>query len=493
MNNVAFVWFEFDKAVALLWQSLNEPTPKTTFAYQAKLRALTQNSPDWGVGLESLKVLDVFLSAVKSDLASRHVKEHELLSHPEFVKMLMLIVHHVAKVLDNELAKFGQVSINHYASRVFGRIYARTFAHAQGSALSEGELLAFYQGLGTLVECSSPTGAVADRLFVLSVIGARLFGSSFRTFKDLDNTGALTVAVEDSLYWAVSDMMARLPNQRGGEAKHLFEKPTQKTPTITIPEPVQTDTHTPPQTPALQSAVQTTHEPISPAPSQPKPVEPISQRKQKARASHTPKLFSEVYHDLRQLPSPADSDPNYQPVKAVLDKIDAHINAELSSGKALGDIGFNDKSTQVYKQAIQRLSACAKAGNMSAMTRLAVYLFEGRGGLPINIPTATKLIKQCADMGDIRAQKLLSRLYYQGFAPDEGGIQMNAPMGEQWLIKSAEGGHPESKKVRAYMTQVEILKSTQRLEVESDRRYLLWGAVCAGGLVLILLVMMAFT
>lgn len=497
MMNNSFVWFEFDHDVALLWQSLTEPTPKNTFAYQAKLRQLVQNSPVWGSQLDTLKLLDVFLSAVKSDLAGRNVKEHELISHPEFVKLLMVLCYHVAQVLRDELGAMADVKMEYYANSVFGRVYARTFAHSQAHALGETELTEFYQGLGYLVQATTASGvAVAQSFFVLSVIGARLFGSLERTFRDLDAQGNPNRAVEDSLYWAVADFVQKMPNLTDDKAKNLFATPVMPSDVVAdlgkVADDVAKVVHAPVSdlpndTPATPDASKSEPAPILPTPT--KKTAPISQRKQKARASHTPKLFDEVYQDLKSLSTTHDGDPTYQKAKTVLDKIDEYIAGELKKGKTLADIKFSDNATQTYHRAIQLLTVATKQGNLSAMTRLAVYLFEGRG-VPANIATATNLIKRSAEAGDIRAQKLLSRLYYQGFAPDDGGIEMSVEMGELWLGKSADGGHPEAKKVRAYMKQVEMLKSDYRTEQQSDKRYLMWGLVLIGGLVLILLLMM---
>lgn len=487
MMNPTFVWFEFDNEVALLWQSLTAPAPQGTFAYQAKLRQLIEQSPNWGVNLESLKLIDVFLSAVKSDLAGRNVKEYELVSHPEFVKLLMVLGYHVAKVLGVSLS--GSIDeMAYHANGVFGRIYARTFGGSQASGLSQDELTAFYQGLAYLAKATNAHGKVAQGFFVLSVIGARLFGSPHRIFKDLDANGTPSVAVEDSLYWAVSDFIQKMPTLNSDKMAQLFDVPAlPKAPSPAPTEPVVEMVEVADE-PAVPTLAKTEPQQDAVAPSVPAVAPVMSARKQKARASHTPKLFQEIHDDLKNLPMPSDNDPAYQKAKAVLDKIDGHINEQMAKGKAMTDISFNDKTAQVRTQAIQLLSTAVKQGNLSAMTRLAVYLFEGRG-VPANIATATKLIKKSAELGDIRAQKLLSRLYYQGFAPDEGGFGMSVEMGEMWLNKSADGGHPEAKKVRAYMNQVEMLKDTHRTEIESDKRYLLWGSILVGGILLILVLM----
>lgn len=511
MSKPSFVWFEFDNETQILWQSLTD-TPKKTFAFQAKLRELVaQNADSWGVGLDSLKVLDVFLSAVKSDLASRNIKEHELVAHPEFIKLIMVLAYHVQKVLHACIGDdMTNVAIETYTAPVFGQVYARAMSGQAGS-LNEQDLGVFYQGLAFLVKADNAFGvSISDAFFVLSVIGARLFGSVERAFYALDVKGEPSDLVEYSLYWAVHDFTHKIPTLYDDQAKELFVVPAFVPMTVPTDEPdeinLADDGANPsaelPQNPTpvatqpvatLQTAPTQTQQPAQAQPTQAvqTPQAPISARKQKARASHTPKLFQEVYQDLKQLTTPSDSDERYQKAVMVLDKIDAHIDGEIAKGKTLDDIVFSQKATQARQGALQLLTQAVKAGNPSAMTRLAVYLFEGRG-VPTNTTTATNLIKKSADMGDVRACKLLSRLYYQGFDAENGGIAMNVQMGEHWLGKAADAGHPEAKKVRAYMKQVETLKSEHRTELDSDKRYLMWGAVLLVGLVLIVAMLGVF-
>lgn len=219
---------------------------------------------------------------------------------------------------------------------------------------------------------------------------------------------------------------------------------------------------------------------------------PPSAYKQRARASHTPKLFDEAYQDLLNINTPSDAVNEYQKATAVLTKFDAFIDAKIAEGKQMDEIVFNDKQVQARKQALALLVGLVKQGNPSAMLRLALYYFGGRG-VGVDINKAVMLTKRSAEMGDIRAQKLLSRLYYQGFAPNDGGMAMDVSMGEHWLRKSADGGHPEAKKVCAYMNQVELLKSDYRTEMVSDKRYgMLFIAVGVGAVLLFILLSVMF-
>ncbi len=179
---------------------------------------------------------------------------------------------------------------------------------------------------------------------------------------------------------------------------------------------------------------------------------------------------------------PSDTNDSYQKAVSVLSRFDEHIKSEMAKGKALDEISFGENQQAIRKNALQLLVSLVKNGNMSAMTRLALYFFEGRG-VPPDPQKATALIKKSAEMGDPRAQKLLSRLYYQGY----DDIERSQELGEYWLKKAADNGHIEAKKVCAYMNQVEILKNDRRSEQQYDKR--LWLILGGVGVAVVLVLM----
>ena len=213
--------------------------------------------------------------------------------------------------------------------------------------------------------------------------------------------------------------------------------------------------------------------------------------KQRARASHTPKLFTEAYSDLLNVEVASDNNDGYQKASMTLDRFDKHINAELLEGKTINQISFSPEQIQIRNKALQVLVGLVKNGNMSAMTRLALYFFEGRG-VPQNTSKAVALIKKSAEMGDIRAQKLLSRLYYQGFDKDHDGIAPNQNIGEYWLKKAADGGHIEARKVCAYMNQAEMLKNVSRNDQETNKKYGIIVGVVAAIMIFLLMLLGSF-
>lgn len=579
MSVTSFVWFEFDKEVHELWQGMSVTGKR--FAYHQRLSALIAQQTAFKADLDSLKLLDVFLSAVKSDLAGKSVSEARVLSHDDFARLIIILAYHVVQVIKQELAQsVVKPTVNIYTAQGFSRVYARLFSQMGAdpqSQMTDEQLQGFYYGMGVLCQGVGQAGqAVADRFFILSVIGARLFGTIDRTFvAGLDDNGQGVGVAEDSLYWAVHDFIEgfkRLQYSANADdkAKQLFsEQPlflTQVDKSVQAvdeqderneqailqnglqcglqnhlprdgqdngqnnlnndlqnhsinpltndgqddltsfnqfmvdgqpishgPAPVVQDMQTlQPAKSASQAHVvspNTPHQAKSPHQSNTTNLPP-SAYKQRARASHTPKLFDEAYQDLLNINTPSDAVSEYQKATAVLTKFDAFIDAKIAEGKQMDEIVFNDKQVQARKQALALLVGLVKQGNPSAMLRLALYYFGGRG-VGVDINKAVMLTKRSAEMGDVRAQKLLSRLYYQGFAPSDGGMAMDVSMGEHWLRKSADGGHPEAKKVCAYMNQVELLKSDYRTEMVSDKRYgMLFIAVGVGAVLLFILLSM---
>ncbi|STZ56269.1 Sel1 repeat [Moraxella lacunata] len=573
MSVAPFVWFEFDKEVHELWQGMSVTGKR--FAYHQRLSTLIAQQTAFKADLDSLKLLDIFLSAVKSDLAGKSVSEARVLSHDDFARLIIILAYHVVQVIKQELAQsVVKPTVNVYTAQGFSRVYARLFSQMGAdpqSQMTAEQLQGFYYGMGVLCQGVGQAGqAVADRFFILPVIGARLFGTIDRTFvAGLDDNGQGVGVAEDSLYWAVHDFISRFKQLQhdptaDDRAKQLFseqplfleqvDKSVQAVdvqvgqvilqndlqngsqdglqdsikshlnndvqnhsinpltndrqndftslhnqtmvdgqPTNHSPAPVVQDMQTlQPAKSASQAHVaspNTSHQTKSPHQSNATNLPP-SAYKQRARASHTPKLFDEAYQDLLNINTPSDAVSEYQKATAVLTKFDAFIDAKIAEGKQMDEIVFNDKQVQARKQALALLVGLVKQGNPSAMLRLALYYFGGRG-MGVDINKAVMLTKRSAEMGDIRAQKLLSRLYYQGFAPNDGGMAMDVSMGEHWLRKSADGGHPEAKKVCAYMNQVELLKSDYRTEMVSDKRYgMLFIAVGVGAVLLFILLSM---
>lgn len=562
MNIAPFVWFEFDKEVHELWQSMSVMGKR--FAYHERLSVLMAQQTAFKADLDSLKLLDVFLSAVKSDLAGKSVSEARVLSHDDFARLIIILAYHVIQVIKQELRQaVVKPTVNIYTAQGFSRVYTRLFSQMGAdpqSQMTAEQLQGFYYGMGVLCQGVGQAGqAVADRFFILPVIGARLFGTIDRTFvAGLDDDGQGVGVAEDSLYWAVHDFIEgfkRLQYSANADdkAKQLFSeqplflKQTDKSvqafdeqdEQAVLKNSLQNDLQNGSQNglqdngqnnlnndlqnhsinpltndgqndlTSLHNQIMVDGQPISHSPApvvqdmqtlqsaqsakQPNATTlPPSAYKKRARASHTPKLFDEAYQDLLNINTPSDAVSEYQKAAAILTKFDTFISNKIAQGKQMDEIVFNDNQLQARKQALALLVKLIKQNNPSAMLRLALCYFEGRG-VNVDIHKAIMLTKRSAQMGDVRAQKLLSRLYYQGFAPNDGGMAMDMSMGEHWLRKAADGGHPEAKKVCAYMNQVELLKNDHRTEMISDKRYgMLFIALGVGTVLLFILLGMIF-
>ncbi|OBX50089.1 tetratricopeptide repeat protein [Moraxella nonliquefaciens] len=562
MNIAPFVWFEFDKEVHELWQSMSVMGKR--FAYHERLSVLMAQQTAFKADLDSLKLLDVFLSAVKSDLAGKSVSEARVLSHDDFARLIIILAYHVIQVIKQELRQaVVKPTVDIYTAQGFSRVYARLFSQMGAdpqSQMTAEQLQGFYYGMGVLCQGVGRAGqAVADRFFILPIIGARLFGTIDRTFvAGLDDDGQGVGVAEDSLYWAVHDFIEgfkRLQYSANADdkAKQLFSeqplflKQTDKSvqafdeqdEQAVLKNSLQNDLQNGSQNglqdngqnnlnndlqnhsinpltndgqndlTSLHNQIMVDGQPISHSPApvvqdmqtlqsaqsakQPNATTlPPSAYKKRARASHTPKLFDEAYQDLLNINTPSDAVSEYQKAAAILTKFDTFISNKIAQGKQMDEIVFNDNQLQARKQALALLVKLIKQNNPSAMLRLALCYFEGRG-VNVDIHKAIMLTKRSAQMGDVRAQKLLSRLYYQGFAPNDGGMAMDMSMGEHWLRKAADGGHPEAKKVCAYMNQVELLKNDHRTEMISDKRYgMLFIALGVGTVLLFILLGMIF-
>lgn len=562
MNIAPFVWFEFDKEVHELWQSMSVMGKR--FAYHERLSVLMAQQTAFKADLDSLKLLDVFLSAVKSDLAGKSVSEARVLSHDDFARLIIILAYHVIQVIKQELRQaVVKPTVDIYTVQGFSRVYARLFSQMGAdpqSQMTAEQLQGFYYGMGVLCQGVGRAGqAVADRFFILPIIGARLFGTIDRTFvAGLDDDGQGVGVAEDSLYWAVHDFIEgfkRLQYSANADdkAKQLFSeqplflKQTDKSvqafdeqdEQAVLKNSLQNDLQNGSQNglqdngqnnlnndlqnhsinpltndgqndlTSLHNQIMVDGQPISHSPApvvqdmqtlqsaqsakQPNATTlPPSAYKKRARASHTPKLFDEAYQDLLNINTPSDAVSEYQKAAAILTKFDTFISNKIAQGKQMDEIVFNDNQLQARKQALALLVKLIKQNNPSAMLRLALCYFEGRG-VNVDIHKAIMLTKRSAQMGDVRAQKLLSRLYYQGFAPNDGGMAMDMSMGEHWLRKAADGGHPEAKKVCAYMNQVELLKNDHRTEMISDKRYgMLFIALGVGTVLLFILLGMIF-
>ena len=97
-------------------------------------------------------------------------------------------------------------------------------------------------------------------------------------------------------------------------------------------------------------------------------------------------------------------------------------------------------------------------------------------------------IKQAANAQDSRAQRLLSRLYYQG-SGQGFGVAQDMQSGRHWLEQAAKNGHSEAATLLAQWQQAQTLITTREQEQHSTKRYqLLIIVVIIAAIALIILV-----
>lgn len=473
----------FDKAMDKLWQDFVAGSPiGGGMLFEKEVRSCTLND-----GVESLKSLDRLLLAVKKHLAQNNMDENDLLRRVEFRHFVLFLAGYVGRVLTK--ASGSPIS--------WRNLDELTALHRLD--VSAGK---FFTAMAvTFVDKPLPP------IFVLVVIGAKLFGSFERPFKDPVSHDLAT----ESLYRLASICL----EQVGVAIPHTPQapqvQPLPKETLVQTPSPLAIDNsaHSIPIQPSVQSAPQpiskpilepTLELPLEPKPSEfvnsakvapapmpsgvqplvatppttpttsaptPSPVQPIVKPSSKPKAPIKKDEFNEVKQDLINLPAIATPhDEHYQKAKAMLDKITTAIT---QNGQTLDTL--SDDYKRAIAQAVGVLEKVANAGNTNAMLLLAIVHYDGI--LLANNPSVVfDWTKKSADANDIRGQKLLSRLYYQGI-----GTNPSVATGQFWLEKSATGGHPEAKKLQNQLEMIAMMKEEQHAEKQKDKKlYMVLGA-----------------
>ncbi|WP_201548451.1 tetratricopeptide repeat protein [Psychrobacter fjordensis] len=174
----------------------------------------------------------------------------------------------------------------------------------------------------------------------------------------------------------------------------------------------------------------------------------------------------------------------YQQASNVLEQFEQHI---AKQNKPRAQIVFSENHLAAKKQALLKLQEVARAGNTAAMLRLAMYELLDEGiAADKNAATesGTAWVKQAASKNDSRAQRLLSKMFYQGL-----GVAQDIDNGKYWLEQAAENGHLEAAKIVEQWQQAQTLITTQKQEQHSIKRYqLLFAAVIVVALLILIIV-----
>lgn len=182
---------------------------------------------------------------------------------------------------------------------------------------------------------------------------------------------------------------------------------------------------------------------------------------------------------------------DYQQARKTLDQFERHIARQT---KPRAQVAFSDAHQHARQQALTRLKKSAEAGNTAAMLRLAMYELLDEGlvakekvksdEVAIDENVGVSLVKKAAAARDCRAQRLLSKLYYQGF-----GVSQSIDTGRYWLEQAADSGHPEAITINNEWQRAQLLITAKNQEQHSLKRYqLLIGAILIAAILLIIFV-----
>ena len=201
------------------------------------------------------------------------------------------------------------------------------------------------------------------------------------------------------------------------------------------------------------------------------------------KPSPTPEIFSQLLIELDEIEQPQTAgNAEYQQACKVLEQFEQHI---AKQSKPRAQVSFSEKHLAAKKQALLKLQEAAHAGNTAAMLRLAMYELLAEG-LAADKTTGTEagveLVKQAASKDDSRAQRLLSKMYYQGV-----GAAQDINNGKYWLEQAAKNGHVEAASLVAQWQQAQALMTTKKQEQHSIKRYQLLLAAVLVMAVLILI------
>ncbi|MFZ2843330.1 tetratricopeptide repeat protein [Psychrobacter sp.] len=203
------------------------------------------------------------------------------------------------------------------------------------------------------------------------------------------------------------------------------------------------------------------------------------------KISPTPEIFVQLLTELDEIEViQSAGKTEYEQARKVLDQFEQHIARQQ---KPRAQMVFSEAHVDSKKQALLILQDAANAGNTAAMLRLAMYelLAEGlKTDKAASADSGVEWVKQAASQNDSRAQRLLSKMYYQGV-----GLPQDINIGKYWLEQAAENGHAEAASLAEQWQQAQALITTQKQEQHSLKRYqILFAVIIVIALLIIFLV-----
>lgn len=412
-------------------------------AYEAQLHNCQLDE-----SLLSLQRVDTLITQIRRDITKSAVlDEAMLLADESYRNLLIFLAFYAGRVLANEWQQ---------APQWYGHFELRR--HYADLTLDTDD---FYQHMA-VIYCNSfnQKSTISSQLFfALEPIGLRLFGHIDRQFVAVQGG-----QVASGLYQAVS---ARLPvadqnNLRNANIAAI-EPNTEK---------LVDDRQGITKSDVIESVVDQ--------------IETQNTATNKNRTVlPTPEIFTQLLTELDEIKRVQTVGiDDYSQACKILNQFERHIAQQQ---KPRAQVIFSDTHQTARRQALLLLEKSATAGNTAAMLRLAMYELLSEGLIIDQLTsqnTGADLVKQAAKEKDSRAQRLLSRMYYQGI-----GVPQSMSDGKQWLEQAADNGHEEAATIVAQWQQAQTLIATQQQEQYSMKRYqLLIGAVLVVSVLLFIFV-----
>ncbi len=441
--------------------------------------------------LLSLQRVDILLSQIRRDiLKSAELNEAAVLADERYRNLLIFLAFYAGRVLARQW---------HYMPKWYGQFeLAKRYPDLPVAD-------DFYQHMAVAYRDLDPETAIIKQdatalFFALEPIGQRLFGNIDRQF-----TAVQGGQVENGLYQAV---VKRLPNivvkqsitvnrsMDSDDKGNYNNNDTQSIATQSIAKPslikemVISETVSDETIISETNAVTLTVSQLAsrePSFQESAPQKPVI--KNNKPLAPTPEIFRLLLQELASIEvAQTNGNDDYNQACKVLDQFERHIARQTI---ARSEVAFSQTHQEQRQQALVKLQDSAAVGHTGAMLRLAMYELLSEGLIAdtqASQAAGVERIKQAANAQDSRAQRLLSRLYYQG-SGQGFGVAQDMQSGRHWLEQAAKNGHSEAATLLAQWQQAQTLITTREQEQHSTKRYqLLIIVVIIAAIALIILV-----
>ncbi len=412
----------------------------------------------------SLQRVDMLISQIRRDSAKvNSLNESTLLADDSYRNLLLFLAFYAGRVLarqwQSEAHWYGQFELRKY----YPELPVAVDDFYQHMALSYGD---------------SSDGS-AKVFFALEPIGLRLFGHIDRQFQAVQGG-----QVASGLYQAVS---ARLPKNRDvtthntmSKSKVAYDSERLTVHSANISKDKILSKQRVQDTADKRSShradiVETTADLLS----------TTHQTSKRSISAPTPEIFAQLLTELTEIDVAQNAGKDdYQQACKILDQFEHHI---AQQPKPRNQVQFSEHEQATRKQALALLQDSALLGNTAAMLRLAMYELLAEGliaGMDDSKEAGVDWVKQAANDNDIRGQRLLSKMYYQGV-----GVPQDIKSGQYWLEEAAKNGHVEAAELVAAWQQAQGLITSQKQEQHSIKRYqILIAVVLAAAIFLVIFI-----